>query len=295
MTSVGVGWLVAGRVLAPIRTMTADVRDVSAASLHRRLVLDGPDDELDELGATFNDLLERLERSFDAQRQFVANASHELRTPRARQRTVLQVAIADPDATVDSLRAAAERAVVAGQQQERLVEALLTLARGERGAERFDAVDLSGIAAGAIESRRGDADARSLRVETALEEATVLGDPRLLDQLAGNLVDNAVRHNRPGGQLRIATSVADGWAVLTVANDGAPVPPAEVARLFEPFQRLGTERTGRGDGWGLGLSIVRAIASAHGASITARARPEGGLDVRVQFPLPPAASPSPRA
>lgn len=285
--SIGIGWLVAGRVLAPLRTMTADVRAVSAASLHRRLVLSGPDDELDELGATFNDLMERLERSFDAQRQFVANASHELRTPMARQRTVLQVALADPDADAASLRAAAERALVAGQQQEQLVEALLTLARGEAGVARFEAVDLGGVAARAVESRRPEADSRGLRIQTAFEAATVLGDPRLLDQLVGNLVDNAIRHNLPGGRLEVRTSTADAWAVLSVANDGAPVPQGEVARLFQPFERLGTERTDRGGGWGLGLSIVRAIASAHGAYLSARPQPEGGLEILVRFPPTP--------
>ncbi len=288
--SVVIGWMVAGRVLRPLHDMAAEVREMSASSLDRRLALTGPRDELAELGGTFNDLLGRLQAAFDAQRQFVANASHELRTPLARQRTVLQVAISDPDATVDSLRAAAERAVVAGRQQERLIEALLTLARGERGLEGRDSVDLGALAADAVNARREQVGARDLHLDLRLAATTVIGDPWLLEQLAGNLVDNAIRYNRRGGQLAVTTAADDGASVLTVTNDGEPLEPSQVARLFEPFERLGGARTDHGDGWGLGLSIVRAIAAAHGATLTARARPVGGLQVDVRFP--PANMPS---
>jgi signal transduction histidine kinase len=282
--SIGVGWLVAGRVLQPVRTMTQDVRALSAASLHRRLVLEGPDDELSDLGATFNDLLARLDASFQAQRAFVANASHELRTPLARQRTLLQVAIEDPNATVGSLREAGERALVAGEQQERLIEALLMLARGERGLERREPVDLATIAADVVRVRQPDGDARGLRLKTRLGPAETRGDARLLERMAGNLVDNAIRYNAPNGWVEVATTGRRGSVHLSVANSGPIVPPAEVGRLLDPFQRLATERTAGGDGWGLGLSIVRAIVRAHGGTINVRSRSEGGLAIEVALP-----------
>jgi signal transduction histidine kinase len=284
VVSVGAGWLVAGRVLQPLRSMTSDVRELSATSLHRRLVTDGPDDELCDLGATFNDLLARLDASFQAQRAFVANASHELRTPLARQRTVLQVALDDPDATIDSLRQAGARALVAGEQQERLIEALLMLARGERGLDHREPVDLGAVAGEVVQARQAEADGQGLRLRTRLGPAETRGDARLLERLVGNLVDNALRYNEPGGWVEVSTTGWRGSVHLSVVNSGPPVPPAEVGRLLEPFQRLAPERTGAGDGWGLGLSIVRAIVRAHGGTTDLRARPEGGLSIEVSLP-----------
>ncbi len=285
VVSIGLGWLVAGRVLRPLRTLTESVHGITASNLHERLALQGPDDELQELGRTFNGLLDRLEASFDAQRQFVANASHELRTPLARQRTLLEVSMSDPNATVESLRAADARALAAGEQQERLIEALLTLARSERGLDRHEPVDLAGVLAEALLGRRREAEQRGLRVEAHLEAAPVWGDPRLVEQLAANLLDNALQYNVAGGHINVRTETRGDRAVLSVTNSGPVVPPDEVDRLFEPFQRLGAARTDHGEGAGLGLSIVRAIAIAHGADVAARALPQGGLEVEVRFPL----------
>jgi signal transduction histidine kinase len=282
--SVGLGWLVAGRVLRPLRTITAAARRVSASSLDQRLALDGPDDELKELGDTFDALLSRLGAAFGAQRQFVANASHELRTPLARQRTVLEVALADPQATVDSLGAACRRVLAAGDQQERLIEALLTLARSQRGLDRREPVELSTVAGATLRSRLAEARHRGLAVSAELRAGPVLGDARLAERLVANLLDNALRHNTPGGWIRVTTGTWAGHAVLTVANTGPVIAPAEAGRLFEPFTRLGADRTSR-DGLGLGLSIVRAIADAHHARLRARSRRAGGLEIQVRFPL----------
>ncbi|HEY4024946.1 MAG TPA: ATP-binding protein [Candidatus Dormibacteraeota bacterium] len=284
VVSIGLGWLVAGRVLRPLRTITIAARDISATSLHRRLALDGPRDELKELGDTIDGLLGRLERSFQSQRQFVANASHELRTPLARQRTLVQVALSDPEPTVESLRAAHERVLVAGEQQERLIEALLTLARGERGLDRRRPLDLRSAAGQVLGPRLAEADRLGLHLHAILDSAPASGDPRLVERLVANLVDNAVRHNVAGGRIEIATGTSAGHAVLTVVNSGPVIPPSEMDRLFQPFQRMGADRTGHADGIGLGLSIVHAIATAHEATLITRPLPEGGLDVEVRFP-----------
>jgi signal transduction histidine kinase len=287
VVSIAFGWLMAGRVLRPLRTITAAARYISASSLHERLALTGPDDELKELGDTFDGLLARLEASFRAQRQFVANASHELRTPLARQRTVVEVALADPDPTIASLQAACQRVLMAGEQQERLIEALLTLARGERGLDRQEPLDLSAVAREVLVSRRDDARSRSVSLEADLDSAYVLGDSHLAERLLANLVDNAIRHNRPGGSARVSTATSAGHAILSVSNTGPVVPPDQIDRLFQPFQRLRAGRTAMRDGDGLGLPIVVAIAAAHGAYVRARSRPSGGLSVAVRFPRVP--------
>ena len=285
VVSVVLGWIVAGHVLRPLRTITATARDISAANLHERLALDGPDDELKELGDTFDDLLARLERSFEAQRQFVANASHELRTPLARQRTVAQVALDDPDATVESLRIAHERVLAAGAQQERLIEALLTLARGQTGFDKREPFDLANLTSHVLLTRRAEAKRRALELREELAPAVAAGDPRLVERLVANLVDNALCHNVAGGHVSVVTDTRSGHAVLSVANTGPVVPTTDVDRLFEPFQRLGNGRTSHGEGLGLGLSIAKAIANAHGATITAHPRPGGGLDIDLSFPV----------
>jgi signal transduction histidine kinase len=292
VASVGLGWLMAGRVLSPLRTITAAARRISARSLHQRIGMTGPDDELRELGDTFDQLLGRLDASFRAQRQFVANASHELRTPLARQRTLLEVALRDRQATNASLRTACERALAAGEQQERLIAALLTLARGERGLDTFEPFELDGVAAGALAALRDEADARGLTVTADLGPAPALGDPRLAERLAANLIDNAIRYNTAGGQVQITAGSRDGRAFLAVTNTGPVIPPDQLSRLFQPFQRLdpgrggpisGGHSAGRG-GLGLGLAIVSAIAAAHGAELRAVTRGAGGLAVEVVFP-----------
>jgi signal transduction histidine kinase len=283
LASIALGWIVAGRVLRPLRTITMAARDISATSLHERLALDGPDDELKELGDTFDALLERLEASFESQRRFVANASHELRTPLARQRTVAQVALADPDATVDSLRAAHERALVSGAQQERLIEALLALTRGQAGVDRREPFDLATVADRVVVARRAEAADLALDVHASFAPAPAAGAPHLVERLVANLVDNALRHNVPGGRVEVATGARAGHSVLSVVNTGPVVPATAIERLLQPFQRLGAERTGDGEGLGLGLSIAQAIADAHDATLTLRPGPEGGLHVEVSF------------
>jgi signal transduction histidine kinase len=309
VVSVGLGWLMAGRVLRPLRTITAAARRISARSLHQRIAMTGPDDELKELGDTFDQLLGRLDASFRAQRQFVANASHELRTPLARQRTLLEVALRDRQATNASLRLTCERALVAGEQQERLITALLTLARGERGLDAFEPFDLGVVAAGALDARRDEAQARGVTVTADLGPAPALGDPRLAERLAANLADNAIRYNVPGGLVEITAGHRDDdRAFLAVTNTGPVIPPDQLGRLFQPFQRLAQgriaegrrverDRTERGrnergqaeqGGLGLGLAIVSAIAAAHGAELHAVTRAAGGLTIEVVFPPRPA-------
>jgi signal transduction histidine kinase len=282
--SVLLGWFFAGRVLRPLRTITERAREISASNLHERVALAGPKDELTQLADTFDDLLGRLELSFAAQRQFVANAAHELRTPLTRAQTLAEVALGDPGATVDSLRASHERALAAGRQQEQLIEALLTLARSERGLDEREPFDLATIVAGVLDARQRQAEERGLYVHATLERAETLGDPPLVERLVANLVDNAIRHNQPHGHIDVTTTARGGQAVLSVANSGPPIPAEEVERLFRPFQRLGAERTDQSDGLGLGLSIVHAIATAHQATLTARAQPTGGLEIEVGFP-----------
>jgi signal transduction histidine kinase len=286
MTAVamGAGWIVAGRVLRPLRAMTSTVQRISASRLHDRLAMKGPNDELKTLGDTFDALLARLESSFEAQRRFVANASHELRTPLARQRAVAQVALADPEASVTSLRDAHERVLASGADQGRLIDALLVLARGQAGPARLETFDLAALAREVVQGRQSLAEKRSLHVESRLRPAAMAGDKRLVSQLIANLVENAIRHNVEGGWLEIYTGAQDGRAVLVVSNGGAVIPPEEVERLFEPFHRLGTDRTNRAEGHGLGLSIVQAIATNHQATLTVRAHAKGGLEVEVSFP-----------
>ncbi len=282
--SVLLGWLVAGRALGPLRVITSKAQDISSTNLHERIGLRGPDDEMKRLGDTFDDLLARLERSFDAQRQFVSNASHELRTPLARQRTLLEVASGDPGADVVSLREASMKAISAGEDQEQLIEALLTLASSERGLDHRVPFDLAEVVRHVVESKRPEATLRRLDVATELAPARTSGDPRLAERLVVNLVENAIRYNEPSGRMVVTTDVVDGEAVLRVANTGPTVPETEIERLFEPFQRLEPDRVSH-EGHGLGLSIVRAVAVAHTATVTATSRPTGGLDVRVAFPL----------
>ena len=279
------GWLVAGRVLRPVRTITAAARRISATSLHERLAVTGPDDEFSELAGTLNDLLARLEASFTAQRHFVANASHELRTPLTLDRTLLQVALRNPGTTSEQWRATGLELLESGQHQERLLEALLTLATSEGGLSNREPADLSEAAAASLRAASPEAGRQQIRMETALHPAPVLGDPRLIERLAVNLLDNAVRHNTTGGTVHLTTGQQDGRAVISVANTGPVIPPAEISRLFRPFERLATARASNGSGHGLGLSIVAAIADAHDATIAAHARPEGGLRIRVSFPV----------
>ncbi|MEV0129837.1 HAMP domain-containing sensor histidine kinase [Dactylosporangium sp. NPDC050688] len=281
------GWITAGRVLRPLRAIIATAQDISANSLDRRLGRlgrTGEDDEFTDLAETLDSVFERLEAAFASQRRFVANASHELRTPLAAERALLQVALADPDATVDTLREACQEVLALGAAQERLVDALLTLASGEQGVERDEPVDLPAIATAALRRRSAEAAVRGVSVGTTLGPAIAAGDPRLAESLVTNLVDNAVRHNVDGGWVEVSTATVPGAVRLIVRNAGPVVPDDEVGRLLQPFQRLEGQRVGRRtDGHGLGLAIVQAIATAHGAALRVLPRPGGGLDITVDF------------
>ena len=283
--SLAAGWLIAGRFVRPLRAIITTARDISASNLHRRLGVRGRGDELTELGQTLDDLFGRLEASFQAQRHFIANASHELRTPLSAGRALLQVALADPEPTVETLRATCEELVELGDQQERLIAALLALASSQRGIGQLECLDLADITRDALLARQEEAERHGIRLRAALAAAPVTGDPSLAESLVANLLDNAIRHNLPGGQAEISTALTTAGAAITVSNTGTLVPPDAVQDLFQPFRQLGTQRTRHGEGHGLGLAIVRAIADAHGAALTARARPAGGLDIQVTFPL----------
>jgi len=282
--SVGLGWFIAGRALRPLRTIATTTRRISATSLNERLALGRPRDELTDLADTIDGLLARLEAAFTAQRQFIANAAHELRTPLARQRVLSQVAVADPGASVESLRAAHERVLAAGVQQHQLIDALLTLARGQAGLDTQEPFDLAELVRSVLSSRQPEARRQNLTLRAALSQAPAAGSPYLVECLVANLIDNALRHNLPDGCVEISAESSHSRAVLTVANTGPAVSAAALDRLFQPFQRLAADRTSRGDGLGLGLSIVQAIASAHHATITVRPQPAGGLLVVVAFP-----------
>jgi signal transduction histidine kinase len=284
--AIGLGWVAAGRVLRPLRRIRAATLQITERSLHERLALAGPGDEVKDLADTIDGLLARLETAFEAQRHFVASASHELRTPLTLDRALLEVALADPGATAEDLRFACEELLASGEQQERLLEGLLTLASSERGLDRRERFSLAAVTARAVSAHRADAENRGLRVDVSLENAVAVGDPDLAERMAANLVDNAIRHNVPGGRLEVVTGTRNARAVLAVANTGPLVPQDQVSRLFQPFQRLVGDGPAHPDGHGLGLSIVRAIATAHDAVLKVLLRPGGGLTLEVHFPAP---------
>jgi signal transduction histidine kinase len=282
--SAALGWTVAGRVLRPVRQISATARQIGAGNLHDRLSLDGPDDEFRDLAATLDDLLERLDRAFESQRRFVANASHELRTPLTLDRALLERALRSPKPTHDLWRATCERLLASSQQQDRVIEALLTLARSEAGAAPHEQFELSEVIDDLLLSPGLDIGDAGPQIQTTIGPAAVTGDRRLIERLVRNLIDNAIRYNQPSGTVDITTTTSSGDAVLVVSNTGPPVPAADVERLFQPFQRLAPNRGSRAAGTGLGLSIVKAIAEAHDASITADPLPHGGLTIQVRFP-----------
>ena len=285
LASIGLGWTVAGRILGRLHAVTATARTISASNLRERLALAGPDDELKELGDTFDGLLGRLESSFESQRQFVANASHELRTPLTLSRALLQVALADPGLSLDALRVTCEEVLEAQSEQERLLDALLVLSHSQAGVEQREPLDLAVLTEEVLGARQTEAKERGLEVHADLAPADTAGDPRLVAHLIANLVDNALRYNREHGRVDVVTEVRADGAALSVTNTGPVVPQNDVARLFEPFRRGAGQRTGSDHGHGLGLSIVRAIADAHGALVDIKAQSEGGLAAEVRFPL----------
>jgi len=290
---VALSYYLAGRVLRPLQDITSAAQRLSAERLDARIALAGPEDELKQLADTFDEMLGRLQASFEAQRRFVADASHELRTPLAVMRTEVDVALADPDAGVDDLRAAAAVVRDASIRADRLVDSLLLLARSDRlavdGLPLREDVELPVVAASALSAVAAEVEQRRLSVATSYAPAAVLGDRGLLERLAGNLVENAVRHNVDGGWLRVDTGTVEGRARLEVSSSGQEVPPDQVPALFEPFRRHGTARTAR-TGAGLGLAIVRAVVQAHGGTVNAASVEGGGLSVTVELPASPSSA-----
>jgi len=302
VVSFVLGWAMAGRVLRPIHRITATARRLSEQTLHERIGMRGPADELKELADTFDAMLGRLDAAFDTQRRFVANASHELRTPLAIARTEVDVTLADPDASAAELRVMGERVRDATDRSERLIEGLLTLARSERRLAKREPVDLGEAAAEALAQNDAEIEALGLRVSQVLGAAPTHGDHALLERMVANLVENAVRHNHRGGHIEVDSGrvgsgfagrarMADrAWVQVRVANSGPVLTEQQAASLFEPFRRL-TERTGSDRGSGLGLSIVRSVAAAHGGHAQASPLPLGGLEVTVTLPADPPATP----
>jgi len=291
--SGGLGWFMSGRVLRPVRVITETARRASEQHLGERLALTGATDELKELADTFDDMLERLDAAFTTQRRFVANASHELRTPLTVMRTAIDVTLAKPSPSAGQLKDMAVRVRRSIDRAEAMVEALLTLAVSDQGKLSTEFSDLATWAEDAIDAATPEIERLDLHVVAELDPAETTGDPQLLERMIWNLVDNAVRHNEPGGWIRLRTGSKDAAAYLEIANSGPFVPDDAVPSLFEPFRRLET-RTGVRDGVGLGLSIARSVVTAHGATVTARSQPAGGLDISVLIPrhLPASGGPA---
>ncbi len=283
VASAWLGWIVAGRALRPVHAITAAARRASEENLGERIALAGPDDELKELADTFDAMLARLDAAFASQQRFVANASHELRTPLTVMRTAIDVTLAKPGRTPAQLEAMAVEVRHAADRAEALIEALLTLARSDRGAGPREPLDVAVLAEDALDAAAPAIRAHPVTVQAALAPAPAVGDPVLVERLVTNLIDNAVRHNVPNGWVQVATGTRAGMAFIDVANGGPLIPPELVPSLFEPFQRL-SDRAGSPDGMGLGLSIVRSVALAHRGHATACPRPAGGLEITVSLP-----------
>jgi signal transduction histidine kinase len=283
MIAVGSGWWLAGRALRPLRDITATARRVSGENLGERIALVGPADELKELADTFDGMLERLDGAFASQRHFVANASHELRTPLAIMRTEVDVTLADPDASRDELREMGEAIRETIDRCERLIESLLMLARSEGATGREEPVDLAALAADCITDLRARAEEADVRVMDHLVPAWTRGEPGLLERMIANLIDNGIRHNESGGFLDVSTRSSNGRVELTVANGGPRIDPADAEMLADPFRRLNRSI----GGFGLGLSIVKSVAHAHGGTAEITAPETGGLRVRIELPVSP--------
>ncbi|MFF4983956.1 ATP-binding protein [Streptomyces sp. NPDC001046] len=290
LISVIVGWFVAGRMLAPLKEITATARVVADSTLHERIALAGPQDEIRELADTFNAMLRRLEQAFQAQRRFAANASHELRTPLASMRTILQVALASPDP--EEVRAAGPRLLTLNRRSTEITEALLTLARADHGAITHEPVDLGEAAREHCAQVLPQARRAGVRLTAPTGTARTTGDKTLLRQLVANLLDNAVKHNHRDGTVTVAVREADNGRVrLTVRNSGQELDQEAVDRAFEPFHRLDARTeagNGRPAGHGLGLAIVRSIVRAHDGTLRATPLRPGGLEVAVELPGVPA-------
>ncbi len=282
--AVGLGYMVAGRALSPLHKITRTARRLSERSLHERIAMGGPDDEIRELADTFDAMLERLDRAFDGQRRFVANASHELRTPLAINRTLLEVALADPDASPD-LKTIGRTLLETNSRHERLIDGLLFLAKSDRELDVRTVVDLGEVTATVLSQLDDEIKKSGLRLRTDLREALVTGDPVLLERLVGNLVENALRYNVADGEITVRSGINEGAPAIQVENSGPVVPAYEIEGLFEPFRRGSGDRVRSKKSAGLGLSIVRSVVRAHQGTVTAWPRAGGGLVVTVHFPV----------
>ncbi len=288
-----VSWVLIGRALRPLSVLTAAARGLSESSLDRRIDLAGPRDEVAELADTFDDMLDRLQAAFEAERRFVANASHELRTPLSVIRTEVDVTLADPRADVPALREMGEVVREATDRANLLLNSLLFLARTQAsGVAEKKIVDLAELPEAALRAVEGERAARNIQVVVDRRPARVLGDRALLERMVGNLVENAIRHNLPGGPMQVSTGTSGDRAFVQVRSGGTVIAPETVAELFEPFRQGERARTGH-RGSGLGLSIVRAVVSAHGGGVSADPVPGGGLCVRVELPSAPSGARGP--
>jgi signal transduction histidine kinase len=283
IASAGLGWLVSGRALRPVRSITEAARRASELRLGQRLALTGPDDEFKQLADTFDVMLERLDATFTSQKRFVANAAHELRTPLTAMRTAIEVTLSKPIRTPEQLEAMAGRVKQAVERAEAIIEALLTLATSEIGPTASEAVDLATAAEDALDAMQPALDQRHIKVEAALTPALARGDRVLLERMIANLVENAVRHNNPRGWIGISTIQQADSVTFEIANTGPSVSAEQIPTLFEPFARA-NQRLNPEHGVGLGLSIASTIAAAHNATITACPRPGGGLEISVTIP-----------
>ncbi|WP_460863398.1 sensor histidine kinase [Nocardiopsis coralliicola] len=287
LLAVGLGYAVAGRALSPLQKITRTARRLSERSLHERIALGGPDDEIRELADTFDDMLERLDRAFDGQRRFVANASHELRTPLAINRTLLEVALSDPEASAD-LKSVGRTLLETNSRHERLIDGLLFLAKSDRELEVRTSVDLGEVAGTVLSQHAGALEEAGLAVRTDLRPAQASGDPVLLERLVGNLVENAHRYNTEDGEITVRSGMYEGRPAVQVENSGPVVAAYEIEGLFEPFRRSSGNRVASGKSAGLGLSIVRSVVRAHGGAVSVWPRAGGGLVVTVTLPDPAA-------
>ncbi len=283
IASIGLGWLISGRALRPVRSLTEAARRASELRLGQRLALTGPDDELKQLADTFDVMLERLDAAFTSQKRFVANAAHELRTPLTAMRTAIEVTLARPTRTPAELEAMAARVQRSVQRAEATIEALLTLATSELGPSARETIDLATAVEDALDATAAAIEEGQISVDADLAPARARGDRVLLERMIANLVENAVRHNHPGGAIEVRTIQREDSAEFAVSNTGPTVQAAEIPALFEPFARA-HQRVSPDEGVGLGLSIAEAIARAHDATITARPRTDGGLEISVAIP-----------
>ena len=286
--AAGLGWLIAGQVLSPLHRVTETARRIAGSpaadrGLHERIALTGPRDEVKELADTFDTMVERLDRSFDGQRRFVANASHELRTPLTLGRALVEVAMHRASASPD-VRQLGETLLQINARHERLIGGLLLLARSENEITHRAPVDLADVVAHVASQTAPEAKETGIAVETDAAEAMTSGDALLLERVVQNLLENGLRHNTEGGWVSVACRTEDGRAVLEVANSGPSVPPYEIPALFEPFRRLDGDRVVTAKGAGLGLSIVQSIVRAHGGTVSAVPRAQGGLAITVALP-----------